>query len=53
MTISFTNGTTEARMKKALSKMPPSLRPDQKEFVDRGLNSYIDSLVKDKVIPPC
>ena len=41
----------EQKMLKAISKMPPTLRPSSKNvFVEQAIKTYIDSLVKDKVI---
>tara|TARA_B100000700_G_C14365296_1_gene543364 strand:- start:19 stop:180 length:162 start_codon:yes stop_codon:yes gene_type:complete len=51
MTISINNGVLEARVNKAISKMPLTLRPSKQQFVEGAVNSYIDALVRDKVIP--
>ena len=52
MTISINNGKIEARLTKALSKIPLPLRPSKQEFVETALNSYVDALVQSKAIPP-
>ena len=51
MTISVNSGATEQRVNKAILKMPLTLRPNMKQFVDTAVNAYIDSLVREKVIP--
>tara|TARA_B100001250_G_scaffold409625_1_gene434354 strand:+ start:1430 stop:1591 length:162 start_codon:yes stop_codon:yes gene_type:complete len=51
MTLQLNDSKTEARVAKAISKIPISLRPDKKQFLISALNSYIDGLVSEKVIP--
>ena len=51
MTISVTNHQVETRMNKCIQKIPVSLRPDKNKFVGDAINHYIDSLIKDKIIP--
>ena len=50
MSINITNSKVEARMDKAIKHFPTSLRPSKSDFVARAINSYIDVLVKEKVI---
>ena len=48
--VSISNGQLEQKMLKAISKMPPTLRPSSKNvFVEQAIKTYIDSLEKDKV----
>ncbi len=42
---------TEARVNKVLTKMPKTLITSSKQFVTTAVNSYIDNLIKEKVIP--
>ncbi len=51
MTISVNSGATEQRVNKAILKMPLTLRPNKQQFVETAVNAYIDSLVREKVIP--
>ncbi len=51
MTLQLNDSITEQRVAKAISKIPISLRPDKKQFLISAVNSYIDVLVKEKVIP--
>jgi len=48
MTINFTNAQTEARVTKILSKLPYTQKKE--EFFNDAINSYIDSLIKEKKV---
>lgn len=51
MSIQINNSSLEARVNKALSKMPSSVRPSSKvTFAEQLIDSAIDALIKDKVI---
>ena len=51
MSITINNQKAEARLNKCIQKIPVSLRPDKNKFVGDAINHYIDSLIKDKIIP--
>ena len=51
MSIQINNSSLEARINKALSKMPSSVRPSSKvAFAEQLIDSAIDALIKDKVV---
>jgi hypothetical protein len=51
VSIQINNSNLEARVNKALSKMPSSVRPSSKvAFAEQLIGAAIDALVKDKVI---
>ena len=40
----------ERKMKKAISKFPSTIRPTEKQFIAAAVNTYIDVLVKERII---
>ena len=50
MTIQVQNSNLETKVNKVLTKLPTTLRPSKKEFLEQAINNYIDQLVKDKVV---
>ena len=50
MTIQVQNSTLEAKVNKVLAKLPTTFKRSNKAFVEQAIYSYIDQLVKDKVV---
>ena len=50
MTISFTHSQTETRMNRCIQKIPISVRPDKQDFLKNAINTYIDNLVRERVV---
>ena len=50
MSISFNNSKLENRIDRALKKLP--YKQSKVDLVETAVKSYIDALVKDKVIKP-
>ena len=50
MTISFTHTQTETRMNRCMQRIPSAIRPDKNEFIKNAINSYVDELVKTRVV---
>ena len=50
MTISFQHSATEAKIDKAIKKLP--YKQSKVDFVATGIDAYIEALIKDKVIKP-
>ena len=40
----------ERKMKKAISKFTSTIRPTDKKFISQAVNTYIDTLVKERII---
>ena len=40
----------ERKMKRAISKFPSTIRPTDKQFISQAVNTYIDTLVKERII---
>ena len=50
MSVDFTDMRTETRMNRCIQRIPTAIRPDQKEFIKNAINSYIDELVRTRVV---
>ena len=50
MSLVISDYEVERKVKRAISKMSSTIRPTEKEFLSRAVNSYIDKLVKERVI---
>ena len=49
MSLVISDYDTERKVKRAISQMN-NIRPTEKEFLSRAVNSYIDTLVKERII---
>ena len=50
MTVSFTHSQPETRMNRCMQRIPTAIRPDKQEFLKNAINSYIDELVRTRVV---
>ena len=50
MTVSFTHSQTETRMNRCMQRIPTAIRPDKQEFLKNAINSFIDELVRTRVV---
>ena len=50
MSLVISDYEVERKVKRAISQMNKNIRPTEKEFLSRAVNSYIDTLVKERII---
>ena len=48
--ISLNDFNIERKIDKAISKFPMSVKPTKQEFIKSAVTSYIDLLIKEKII---
>ena len=50
MIFSFTHSQTETRINMCMHRIPTAIRPDKQDFFKNAINSYIDELVRTRVV---
>ena len=50
MSIHVNDYEVERKMKRAISMFPSTIKPTEKQFIAKAVNSYIDTLVKERII---
>ena len=50
MSINVNDYEVEQKMKRAIRKFPSTIRPTEKQFISAAVNTYIQTLVKERII---